>query len=70
MLITRTPWMTGEFGCFCVHWREVSRTLECVYRVLVERILNTSLVPYSLEPAERMRRLFSLYGNLDDHAVK
>jgi sister-chromatid-cohesion protein PDS5 len=38
--------------------------------VLVERILNTSLVPYSLEPSERMMRLFCLYGNLDEHAVK
>lgn len=39
-------------------------------KVLVERILNTSLVPYSLEPAERMKRLYLLYANLDKHAIK
>lgn len=39
-------------------------------RVIVERILNTSLVPYSLEPAERMKRLYELYCNLDERAVR
>lgn len=39
-------------------------------KVLVERILNTSLVPYSLEPEDRMKRLFLLYTNLDEHAIK
>jgi len=41
-----------------------------VFRILVERILNTSLVPFSLEPIERMKRLYTLYANLDEHAVK
>ena len=36
----------------------------------MERILNTSLVPYSLDPSGRMKRLYTLYGNLDEHAVK
>ena len=39
-------------------------------RILVERILNTVLVPYSLEPADRMKRLYTLYACVDDHSVK
>jgi sister-chromatid-cohesion protein PDS5 len=39
-------------------------------KILVERILNTSLVPFSLDVNERMKRLFTLYANLDEHAVK
>ncbi|KAK2159284.1 hypothetical protein LSH36_155g04017 [Paralvinella palmiformis] len=39
-------------------------------RILVERLLNTSLVPYCLEAEDRMKRLYILYGSVDDHAVK
>ena len=39
-------------------------------RLLVERLLNTSLVPFNLEPAERMKKLFLLFGTIDDNASK
>ena len=39
-------------------------------RLLVERILNIHLVPYTLPVADRMRKLLDLYCNLDDNAVK
>jgi len=41
-----------------------------VFRILVERILNSSLVPFSLDAVERMKRLYTLYANLDEHAIK
>lgn len=41
-----------------------------IFRILVERILNTSLVPFSLDTVGRMKRLYTLYANLDEHAVK
>ena len=55
------------FVCYdmCVNTCLVS---DC--RILVERILNTVLVPYSLEPADRMKRLYTLYACVDDHSVK
>lgn len=37
---------------------------------LVERLVNTSLVPYQLPPEERMKRLYHLYGTIDDYAKK
>lgn len=37
---------------------------------LVERLVNTSLVPYQLLPEDRMKRLYHLYGTIDDHAKK
>ncbi|KAL3879117.1 hypothetical protein ACJMK2_031429 [Sinanodonta woodiana] len=39
-------------------------------RLLVERIFNMFLVPYTLPTLERMKRLFLLYATLDEHAVK
>ena len=47
-----------------------SMAVAIVFRILVERILNTSLVPFSLDAVTRMKRLYTLYANLDDHAVK
>lgn len=39
-------------------------------RLLVERLLNTCLVPYQLSPAERMKKLYHLLGTVDEHATK
>ncbi|CAH0549988.1 unnamed protein product [Brassicogethes aeneus] len=39
-------------------------------RLLVERLLNTCLVPYQLPPAERMKKLYHLLGTIDEHATK
>ncbi|XP_037953062.1 sister chromatid cohesion protein PDS5 homolog B-B [Teleopsis dalmanni] len=39
-------------------------------RLLVERLLITCLVPYKLPSIERMKKLYHLLGNLDDHATK
>ncbi|XP_022921243.1 sister chromatid cohesion protein PDS5 homolog B isoform X2 [Onthophagus taurus] len=39
-------------------------------KLLVERLLNTCLVPYQLPSGERMRKLYHLLGTVDDHATK
>ncbi|CAK1543464.1 unnamed protein product [Leptosia nina] len=39
-------------------------------RLLVERLLNTSLVPYSLPPQIRMKKLYYLMSNVGDNATK
>ncbi|XP_014279866.1 sister chromatid cohesion protein PDS5 homolog B-B isoform X2 [Halyomorpha halys] len=39
-------------------------------RILVERLLNTSLVPFNLPPEERMKKLYHLLGTIDDNANK
>ncbi|XP_064607690.1 sister chromatid cohesion protein PDS5 homolog B-like [Liolophura sinensis] len=39
-------------------------------RLLVERVFNTCIVPYTLPSEERMRKLYLLYASLDDYAVK
>lgn len=39
-------------------------------RLLVERLLNTCLVPYQLPAEERMKKLYYLLGTIDDHATK
>ncbi|CAG4939387.1 unnamed protein product [Colias eurytheme] len=39
-------------------------------RLLVERLLNTSLVPYTLPPQVRMKKLYYLMSNVDDNATK
>lgn len=39
-------------------------------RLLVERLLNTCLVPYQLPPAERMKKLYHLLGTVDEHSTK
>ncbi|KAI8432818.1 hypothetical protein MSG28_013759 [Choristoneura fumiferana] len=39
-------------------------------RLLVERLLNTSLVPYTLPPQVRMKKLYYLMTNVDANATK
>ncbi|GLV36490.1 precocious dissociation of sisters 5 [Carabus blaptoides fortunei] len=39
-------------------------------RLLVERLLNTCLVPFQLSADERMKKLYHLLGTIDDHATK
>ena len=39
-------------------------------RLLVERIVNTCLVPFTLPPEERMRKLYYLFATLDENATK
>ncbi|XP_063369502.1 sister chromatid cohesion protein PDS5 homolog B [Cydia amplana] len=39
-------------------------------RLLVERLLNTSLVPYTLPPQVRMKKLYYLMSNVDANATK
>ncbi|XP_063218306.1 sister chromatid cohesion protein PDS5 homolog B isoform X2 [Bacillus rossius redtenbacheri] len=39
-------------------------------RLLVERLLNTCLVPFQLPPEERMKKLYHLLGTVDDNASK
>ena len=39
-------------------------------RLLVERLLNTCLVPYNLEPEDRMKKLFLLFASIDENASK
>ena len=39
-------------------------------RLLVERLLNMHLVPFNLEPSERMKKLFLLFATVDENAGK
>ena len=39
-------------------------------RLLVERLLNTCLVPYNLDPEDRMKKLFLLFATIDENASK
>ncbi|KAL7294326.1 hypothetical protein TKK_0012336 [Trichogramma kaykai] len=39
-------------------------------RLLVERLLNTCLVPYQSSAEDRMKKLYHLLGTIDDHASK
>ena len=39
-------------------------------RLLVERLLNMYLVPFSLESSERMKKLFMLFATVDENAGK
>ena len=39
-------------------------------RLLVERLLNMHLVPFNLESSERMKKLFMLFGTVDENAGK
>ena len=58
-----------------VHWIK-NKILHGYYmpgmedRLLVERLLNTCLVPFNLESAERMKKLLLLFGTIDEHASK
>ena len=38
--------------------------------MLVERLLNTCLVPYSLDSEERMKKLYLLFATIDENASK
>lgn len=40
------------------------------FSLLVEKLLNTSLVPYQLPPEEKMKRLYHLMGTVDDNASR
>ena len=39
-------------------------------RLLVERLLNTCLVPFGLESTDRMKKLFLLFTTIDEYATK
>lgn len=39
-------------------------------RLLVERLLNTCLVPYQLPPEDRMKKLFYLFATINENATK
>ena len=39
-------------------------------RLLVERLLNTCLVPYNLDSEDRMKKLFLLFATIDENASK
>ena len=39
-------------------------------RLLVEKLLNTCLVPFNLESADRMKKLYLLFATIDENASK
>ncbi|XP_059079430.1 sister chromatid cohesion protein PDS5 homolog B-B-like isoform X2 [Tigriopus californicus] len=39
-------------------------------RLLVERLLNTCLVPFNMDTTERMKKLFLLFATIDENACK
>ena len=39
-------------------------------KLLVERIMNTCLVPHNLPSAERMKKLLLLFSSIDENACK
>lgn len=39
-------------------------------RLLVERLMNTCLVPFGLESSERMKKLYLLFATIDEYATK
>uniref|UniRef100_A0A2P2I100 Androgen-induced proliferation inhibitor n=1 Tax=Hirondellea gigas TaxID=1518452 RepID=A0A2P2I100_9CRUS len=39
-------------------------------RLLVERLVNTCLVPYQLPPEERMMKLLQMFSSIDENATK
>ena len=39
-------------------------------RLLVERLMNTSLVPFNLDSADRMKKLYLLFATIDEYATK
>ena len=39
-------------------------------RLLVERLLNTCLVPFGLESTDRMKKMFKLFSTIDEYATK
>lgn len=51
-------------------FKHIFKSLMFSSRLLVERLLNTCLVPYQLPPEDRMKKLFYLYATIDDNASK
>ncbi len=41
-----------------------------LFRLLVERILHTCLIPYSLPLNQRMKTLYTFYCTIDAHAAR
>ena len=39
-------------------------------RLLVERLINTCLVPFNLETNDRMKKLLLLFSTIDENASK
>jgi len=39
-------------------------------RLLVERLINTCLVPFNLDTNERMKKLLLLFSTIDENASK
>ncbi len=39
-------------------------------RLLVEKLIVTKLVPYTLDTENRMKKLFYLFGTIDQNATK
>ncbi|KAK2716297.1 sister chromatid cohesion protein PDS5 homolog B-like isoform X2 [Artemia franciscana] len=39
-------------------------------RLLIEKLFNTCLVPYTLPPEQRMRKLYYLYATIDENATR
>lgn len=39
-------------------------------QLLIERLLITNLVPYSLSASDKMKALYKLFATIDDHAMK
>ena len=39
-------------------------------RLLVEKLVNTCLVPFNLESADRMKKLYLLFATIDENASK
>ena len=39
-------------------------------KLLVERLLNTNLVPYNLDAKDRMQKLYLLFATIDEYATK
>lgn len=39
-------------------------------QLLIERLLITNLVPYTLSASEKMKALYKLFATIDDHAMK
>ncbi len=39
-------------------------------RLLIERLLNSCLVPYGMETADRMKKLLIFFSAIDDNSLK
>jgi len=52
------------------HKMSVAANYFLFFRLLVERLLNTCLVPFQLPAEERMKKLYHLLGTIDENATK